>query len=148
MLEVLEKLLARRAAQLEIAAALPVRSWEAIREKFVQLHGDSSMVTETGQMADGERISDFLERHPSAAGAMPFLILRNYSRTSVLKEKKPQLRRFNLARLQPIEFSLIENPKPSASTHTNNPTKTNADQPHVSARSVGVPPDSNGGNRE
>jgi hypothetical protein len=78
-LELLEELVQRRATQLEIAAALPVRSWEAIRKKIVQLHGDSSMVTETGQMEDGERISDYLERHPSAASAMPFLILRNYS---------------------------------------------------------------------
>lgn len=78
-LEVLEELLERRATQLEISAALPVRSWEAIRKKIVQLHGDSSMVTETGQLEDGERISDYLERNPSAAGTMPFLILTNSS---------------------------------------------------------------------
>lgn len=73
-LEVLEGLLARRATQLEIAAALPVRSWEAIRKKIVKLHGDSSMVTETGQLEACERIGDYLAREPTAAAAMAFLI--------------------------------------------------------------------------
>lgn len=71
-LEVLEELIAQRATQLEIAAALPVRSWEAIRKKIVKLHGDSSMVTATGHLEDGERISDYLKRCPEAAAAMEF----------------------------------------------------------------------------
>jgi hypothetical protein len=74
-LEVLEELLERQATQLEIAAALPVRSWEAIRKKIVKLHGDSSMVTETGQLEDGERISEYLERNPEAAAAMELSFL-------------------------------------------------------------------------
>jgi hypothetical protein len=69
-IEVLEELLKSRATQLEISAALPVRSWEAIRKKIVKLHGDSAMVTETGQLEDGERISDYLKRNPEAAAAM------------------------------------------------------------------------------
>jgi hypothetical protein len=79
-LDVLEKLLARRATQLEIAAALPVRSWEAIRKKIVKLHGDSSMVTETGQLEDGERISEYLKRNPEAAAAMELSFLDYSSR--------------------------------------------------------------------
>jgi hypothetical protein len=74
-LEVLEELVAQRATQLEIAAALPVRSWEAIRKKIVKLHGDSSMVTETGQLEDGERISEYLKRNPEAAAAMELSFL-------------------------------------------------------------------------
>ena len=70
----LEELLDRRATQLEIAAALPVRSWEGIRKKIVQLHGDSSMVAQTGQLEDGEQIADYLERNPLAASAFAFLI--------------------------------------------------------------------------
>jgi hypothetical protein len=94
------------------------------------------------------RLGDYAARCAEAAATMGFSFLDYSSRTSVLKTNKPQLRRFNLARLQPIEFALIETPKSSASTHPNNPTKTNADQPHDSARSVGVPPNSNGDNRE
>ena len=36
------------------------------------------MVTETGQLEDGERIAYYLDRVPSAAGAMTFAILENY----------------------------------------------------------------------
>ena len=79
-LEALEELLNRGATQLEIAAALPVRSWEAIRKKIVQLRGDSSMVAQTRQLEDGERIADYLEWNPSVAGMMPFLISENSSR--------------------------------------------------------------------
>ncbi len=46
-LEKLDELLDRRATQLEIAAALPVRTWEAIRKKIGQRRGNSSMVAET-----------------------------------------------------------------------------------------------------
>ena len=73
-LEVLEELLAQRATQLEIAAALPVRSWEAIRKKIAKLHGDSSMVTETGRLENGEMFEDYLARNPEAASmALPIL---------------------------------------------------------------------------
>jgi hypothetical protein len=90
-LEVLNELLDRGATQLEISAALPVRSWEAIRKKIVQLRGDSSMVTETGHLEDGERISDYLERNPSAAGAMEILISGNSSpRRRMRKPSPPQ----------------------------------------------------------
>lgn len=66
-LSILDELVAKRATQLEFSAALPVRTWEAIRKKIVKLHGDSSMVTETGQLENGETIDDYLERNPEAA---------------------------------------------------------------------------------
>ncbi len=98
-LEVLEELLARRATQLELAAALPVRSWEAIRKKIVQLRGDSSMVTATGQMEDGERISDYLKRCPEAAAAMEFSFLDYSSRRK--SKKKPSHQPLTSARASP-----------------------------------------------
>jgi hypothetical protein len=148
VLEALGCLLDSRAAQLRIAAALPVRSWEAIRKKTVKLRGRGVIVPESGHLQNGETMQDYLTRNPEAAASMALPISENSERTSVLKTNKPQLRRFNLARLQPIEFSLIENPKSSASTHPNTTSQPNADQPHDSARSIGIPPDSNGDNRE
>lgn len=79
-LDVLQELLSQRATQLEIAAALPVRSWEAICKKIVALRGDSSMVTETGQLKDHELISDYLKRKPESAAAMEFQFSGNLAR--------------------------------------------------------------------
>jgi hypothetical protein len=79
-LEILNDLLDKRATQLEIATALPIRTWEAIRKKAVYLRGDSSMVTEKGHLREAETISDYLSRTQTEAGAMPFLISENSSR--------------------------------------------------------------------
>jgi hypothetical protein len=77
--ETLEQLLDSGATQLEIAAALPIRSWQAIRRKIVQLRGVGVEVPDSGHLEDTDTISDYLERNPSAAGTMPFLILTNSS---------------------------------------------------------------------
>lgn len=82
----LEALIDRWATQLEFSAALPIRSWEAIRKKIVASRENSAMVTETGHLALRERFSDYLVRYPSAAGALQFSALsyssqRRHSRT-------------------------------------------------------------------
>ncbi|GIL14743.1 MAG: hypothetical protein BroJett038_34630 [Chloroflexota bacterium] len=79
-LEALGCLLDSGAAQLEIAAALPIRSWQAIRRKIVQLRGVGVEVPDSRHLEDADTIHIYLERHPSAAGTMPFLILTNSSR--------------------------------------------------------------------
>jgi hypothetical protein len=78
-LEILAERLDAGATQLEIAAALPDRTWEAIRKKIVKLRGPGFDVPETGQLENGETIADFLERNPEAAGAMSLLISENCS---------------------------------------------------------------------
>jgi hypothetical protein len=69
-----------RATQLEIAAELPHRSWQAIRLRIIVLWGPGVEIPETGQLDDGETFEDDLLRNPSAAGAMLFLISMNCSR--------------------------------------------------------------------
>lgn len=76
----LDELLTSGATQLEIAAALPDRTWEAIRKKIVKLRGPGFDVPETGQLENGETIADYLERNPEAAETMPPLISENCSR--------------------------------------------------------------------
>lgn len=78
-LEILAERLDAGATQLEIAAALPDRTWEAIRKKIVKLRGPGFDVPETGQLENGETIADYLERNPEAAGAMSLLISENCS---------------------------------------------------------------------
>src|SRR5690606_10424567 len=70
--EALEQLLESRATQLEIAAALPIRSWQAIRRKIVQLRGVGVEIPDSGHLEDADTIHAYLERNPSAAGTMPF----------------------------------------------------------------------------
>ena len=67
------------ATQLEMAAALPDRSWEAIRKKIAQVHGKGIKVPETGFLAPSDTILDYLEAHPETAGTMSFAISKNYS---------------------------------------------------------------------
>lgn len=83
--ETLEQLLDSGATQLEIAAALPIRSWQAIRRKIVQLRGVGVEVPDSGHLEDADTIHAYLERHPSAAGTMPFLILTNSSRRTLMR---------------------------------------------------------------
>jgi hypothetical protein len=79
-LEILAERLDAGATQLEIAAALPNRTWEAIRKKIVKLRGPGFDVPETGQLENGQTIADYLERNPEVAGAMSLLISENWSR--------------------------------------------------------------------
>jgi len=65
--------------QLEMAAALPHRSWEAIRKKIAQVHGKGIKVPETGFLAPSDTFQDYLKAHPETAGAMSFSILKNSS---------------------------------------------------------------------
>jgi len=67
------------ATQLEIAAALPHRSWEAIRKKIAKVHGKGINVRETGFLAPSDTLLDYLEAHPETAGAMSFAISKNSS---------------------------------------------------------------------
>lgn len=76
-LEALGCLLDSGAAQLEIAAALPVRTWEAIRKKIVKLRGRGVIVPESGHLQNGETIHDYLARNPDQAGAMALPISEN-----------------------------------------------------------------------
>jgi DNA invertase Pin-like site-specific DNA recombinase len=76
---ILEEMVGKGATQLEIACALPIRTWEAMRKKIVKLYGNSLMVKEVGALESAETILDYLERNPHKAGAMPFSILTNSS---------------------------------------------------------------------
>jgi hypothetical protein len=76
-LEALGCLLDSGAAQLEIAAALPVRTWEAIRKKIVKLRGRGVIVPESGHLQNGETIHDYLARNPEAAASMALPISEN-----------------------------------------------------------------------
>lgn len=69
-LAALERLLDSQATRLDIAAALPVRSWEAIRKKIIQLRGPGLEIPDSGHLADRETIYDYAERDPSAATAL------------------------------------------------------------------------------
>jgi len=98
--------------RLEMAAALPHRSWEAIRKKIAQVHGKGIKVPETGFLAPSDTILDYLEAHPEAAGAMPFAILENYSR-QIPQNKKHHCSgcsnaRFNVAALMMNAVSVAE----------------------------------------
>ena len=79
-LEALKEAIENGVTQLEMAAALPHRSWEAIRKKIAQVHGKGIKVPETGFLAPSDTILDYLEAHPETATTMPFAILENYSR--------------------------------------------------------------------
>ncbi|MBN8593096.1 MAG: hypothetical protein J0M33_15175 [Anaerolineae bacterium] len=70
-LETLEELLNCTATQLEISAALPVRSWEAIRKKILQLRGPGIEIPDSGHLEDGETITDYASRCPETAATMP-----------------------------------------------------------------------------
>lgn len=60
----LEKLLDAGATQLEIAAALPYRSWQKIRKRITQLRGKAFKVPKAGQMEANETFMDYLHRNP------------------------------------------------------------------------------------
>jgi DNA invertase Pin-like site-specific DNA recombinase len=79
-LELLAQVIERGATQLEIAAALPHRSWEAIRKKIVQVHGKGITVPEAGVLAPADTYQDYLEANPETAGAMAFVVLKNSAR--------------------------------------------------------------------
>src|SRR5690348_11571324 len=73
-IEVIEERLAGRATQLEIAAALRYRSWQAIRRRIILLRGRRFAIPETGRLEDGETYEDYLSREPSVAGTMTFQV--------------------------------------------------------------------------
>jgi hypothetical protein len=100
-LEALGCLLDGGAAQLEIAAAPPLRSWEAIRKKIVKLRGRGVIVPESGHLQNGETIHDYLARNPEAVAAMALPVSENSSTINPAKSATP-LRgyanpRFNVA---------------------------------------------------
>ncbi len=76
-LRALEKAIETGATQLEMAAALPHRSWEAIRKKIAQIHGKGIKVPEMGFLAPSDTFLDYLEAHPETATTMSFAILEN-----------------------------------------------------------------------
>lgn len=69
----LNELLDRGATQLELAAALPHRSWEKIRKRVTQMRGRSFIVPESGQMKAQETYADYLDRTNGSAETMAFL---------------------------------------------------------------------------
>jgi hypothetical protein len=99
----LNELLDRGAAQLELAAALPHRSWEKIRKRVTQMRGRSFIVPESGQMKAQETYADYLDRTDGSAETMAFLsgvslelpMARNWKRQS------SGVRRLNVVVLPP-----------------------------------------------
>ena len=98
-LEALAEAIENGATQLEMADALPHRSWEAIRKKIAQVHGKGIKVPETGFLAPSDTILDYLEAHPETATTMPFAILENYSRQT--RWRRPSLPRPAWAPVRP-----------------------------------------------
>lgn len=49
----LEEMLTSGATQLEIAAALPYRSWQAIRRRIILLRGPRFTIPDSGRLEDG-----------------------------------------------------------------------------------------------
>jgi hypothetical protein len=78
-LKALAEAIENEVTQLEMVAALPHRSWEAIRKKIVQVHGKGIIVPETGFLAPSDTFLDYLEAHPETATTMSFAISENYS---------------------------------------------------------------------
>jgi hypothetical protein len=78
-LENLAEAIENGVTQLEMAAALPHRSWEAIRKKILQIHGKGIKVPETGFLAPADTIQDYLAAHPEAAATMSLPISANWS---------------------------------------------------------------------
>jgi DNA invertase Pin-like site-specific DNA recombinase len=77
--EMLEKLLDAGATQLEIAAALPHRSWEKIRMRITKLRGKKFKVQDTGYLQPNETVHDYIAQNPTAAIAMNLSISKNLS---------------------------------------------------------------------
>lgn len=79
-IEMLENLLDKGAAQLDLCATLPHRSWEKIRRKITQLRGKEFKVTKPEvPMMQQETIEQYLERNPEQAVTMNVSVSRNYS---------------------------------------------------------------------
>jgi hypothetical protein len=68
----LDEMLTAGATQLEIAAALPYRSWQAIRRRIILLRGPGFEIPESGHLEDGETYEAYLSRELSVAGTMDF----------------------------------------------------------------------------
>jgi hypothetical protein len=68
----LEGMLTSGATQLEIAAALPYRSWQAIRRRVILLRGPGFVIPESGYLEDGETYEAYLSRDSSVAETMAF----------------------------------------------------------------------------
>lgn len=78
-LEALKEAIENEVTQLEMAAVLPHRSWEAIRKKIAQVYGKGIKVPKTGFLAPSDSFSDYLESHPETATTMSFAILESSS---------------------------------------------------------------------
>ncbi len=78
-IESLCELLDRGATQLEIAAALPYRSWQGLRQKIRDLRGEKFKVPGPRPIGKHETFTEYVERDPSGAQSMPFLISKNSS---------------------------------------------------------------------
>jgi hypothetical protein len=66
----LDEMLTSEATQLEIAAALPYRSWQAIRRRIILLRGPGLVVPESGHLEDGETYEAYLSREILVAETM------------------------------------------------------------------------------
>lgn len=78
-LEALKEAIENEVTQLETAAALPHRSWEAIRKEIRQLRGPGITVPETGYLSSQQRIGDYLIQNSGTAGSMSFSVSENWS---------------------------------------------------------------------
>jgi hypothetical protein len=77
----LKNMLDEGTTQLDLCAALPLRSWAKIRKKITQLRGKDFKVTKPQvPMKQHETIEQYLARHPEQAVTMSFAISKNYSR--------------------------------------------------------------------
>jgi hypothetical protein len=65
----------------------------------------------------------------------PLLGEANWKRTILRSKESPQLRRFNLALLPRIDFTITF---PTAAHKSSQTDQVNADEPHGNARSIGV----------
>lgn len=74
-IELLEVLLNKGATQLEIATALPHRSWEKIRMRITRLRGKEFKIPETSYLQPNETIQDYIRQNPSAAITMELSFL-------------------------------------------------------------------------
>ncbi len=81
----MNELLDRGATQLELAAALPHRSWENIRKRVALMRGKGFIVPESGQLEQDETIYDYLERNSVGSEYDAFLPRREFDTTKTLE---------------------------------------------------------------
>jgi hypothetical protein len=81
----LNEMLDRGAAQLELSAALPHRSWEKIRKRVTLMRGKGFIVPESGKMKAQETYADYLDRTDGSAETMAFRVGVSLERQTHLK---------------------------------------------------------------